>query len=137
MALEFYIHANRYGERELYVSFGAPGVVKVYGLDDLPRLTLKRTLQVGAGAHHMAFFETQSGRELMVVQNNLLNLDGLNAGTISILDTNTGETVATFDVAGDHGLMPESIESALGRGAAYTRHVEIGRYLVDRGAVCR
>jgi WD40 repeat protein len=117
VALEFYIHSNHHGERELFVSFGVPGVVKVYSLDDLPNLTLKRTLQAGAGAHHMAFFETQSGRELIVVQNNLLNIPGLNGGTISILDAHTGETVATFDMAGDHGLMPESIESALGHGA--------------------
>src|SRR3712207_6316535 len=81
VALEFYIHRNHHGERELYVSFGAPGVVNVYSLDALPALRLKRTLRTAPGAHHMAFFETASGRELLVVQNNLLNLDGLNAGS--------------------------------------------------------
>lgn len=117
VALEFYVHANHHGERELYVSFGVPGVVRVYSLDNLPALTLKRTLQAGPGAHHMAFFTTGSGRELMVVQNNLLNLDGLNGGTLSVIDPETGEQVATLDMAGDYGLMPESIESAGGHGA--------------------
>ena len=35
----------------------------------------------------MAFFETASGRELMVVQNNLLNVPGLNAGSLQVPQT--------------------------------------------------
>lgn len=117
VALEFYINTDNRGEKELYVSFGVPGVINVYGLDSLPELPLKRTLNAGAGAHHMAFFETESGRELVVVQNNLLNVPGLNAGTLQVLDTHTGELVGTVDLPAEDGLMPESIESALGRGA--------------------
>jgi DNA-binding beta-propeller fold protein YncE len=117
VALELYIHANHHGEKELYVSFGLPGIVNVYGLDQLPELPLKRTLHAGAGAHHMAFFETEGGRELVVVQNNLLNAPGLNAGTLQVIDTHTGELVGTVDLPAEYGLMPESIESALGHGA--------------------
>jgi hypothetical protein len=117
VALEFYIHTNHHGEKELYVSFGAPGVVNVYGLDALPTLPLKRTLRAAPGAHHMAFFQTESGRELVVVQNNLLNLDQLNAGSLMVLDTHTGELLGTVAMAAQHGLMPESIESAFGHGA--------------------
>ncbi len=65
----------------------------------------------------MAFFETLAGRELVVVQNNLLNAPGLNDGTLHVLDTHTGEVVGTVDLVTEHGLMPESIESALGHGA--------------------
>jgi len=117
VALEFYIHTNHHGEKELYVSFGVPGVVKVYSLDRLPELPLKRTLPAGPGAHHMAFFETTSGREVMVIQNNLLNIPGLNGGTMQVIDTHTGEVIQTLDLAAQHSLMPEAIESAFGHGA--------------------
>ena len=117
VALEFYIRRNHHGEKELYVSFGTPGVVNVYSLDALPALPLKRTFRTAPGAHHMAFFETASGRELLVVQNNLLNLDGLNAGSLTVLDVHTGAVVGTVAMAAEHGLMPESIESAFGHGA--------------------
>jgi hypothetical protein len=118
-ALELYIHQNHAGEKELYVSFAVPGVVNVYALDALPELPLKRTLPAAAGAHHMAFFETRSHREVMVVQNNLLNLPGLDAGTLMVVDIYTGEVLATLDMAGVYGLMPESIEWAYGHGHDY------------------
>jgi DNA-binding beta-propeller fold protein YncE len=117
--LEFYIHQNKRDEKELYVSFGVPGVVNVYGLDQLPELPLKRTLPAGAGAHHMVFFETKSGREALVVQNNLLNLDGLNAGSLTVVDIHTGELLRTLDLPTQYGLMPEAIESAFGHGHDY------------------
>jgi len=119
VALEFYIHEDKQGEKELYVSFGVPGVVNVYGLDQLPELPLKRTLPAGAGAHHMVFFETESGREVVVVQNNLLNLEGLNAGTLTVVDIHTGELLKTLDLPTEYSLMPEAIELAFGHGHDY------------------
>lgn len=119
VALEFYIHQDHNGVKELYVTYAQPGVIHVYGLDKLPQLPLKRTLPAAAGAHHMVFFDTPSGREVVVVQNNLLNLDGLNAGTLMVVDIHTGEVLKTLDLAGQYGLMPESIESAFGHGHDY------------------
>jgi DNA-binding beta-propeller fold protein YncE len=116
VALEFYIHTSHAGQKELYVSFGVPGVINVYALDALPQLPLKRTLPAGAGAHHMTFFETRLGREVVVIQNNLLNIEGLNAGTLMVVDIHTGETLKTLDMKSDYGLMPESIEAAFGHG---------------------
>jgi DNA-binding beta-propeller fold protein YncE len=115
--LELYIHENSQGEKELYVSFAAPGAINVYSLDELPELPLKRTLLTGAGAHHIAFFETRSGREVLVSQNNLINLEGLNDGTLMVVDIYTGEILGTLDMAGEYGLMPESVEWAFGHGA--------------------
>jgi hypothetical protein len=117
--LEFYIHENQAGEHELYVTFGVPGVINVYSLESLPELPLKRTLPAAAGAHHMLFFETQSGREVVVVQNNLLNINGLNAGTLMVLDRETGEVLGEVDLPTEHNLLPESIESAYGHGHDY------------------
>lgn len=115
--LEFYIHQNQYGESELYVTFAAPGAINVYGLDELPELPLRRTLLTGAGAHHLAFFETASGREVLVSQNNLVNIEGLNDGTLMVVDIYTGEVLGTLDMPAEYGLMPESIEWAFGHGA--------------------
>jgi hypothetical protein len=117
VALEFYIYENRKGEKELYVSFASPGAINVYSLDALPDLPLKRTLMTGAGAHHMAFFETKSGREVLVSQNNLINIEGLNDGTLMVVDIYTGENLGTLDMVAKYGLMPESVEWAFGHGA--------------------
>lgn len=119
VALEFYIHENGGGEKELYVSFAAPGVIAVFGLDQLPELPLRRTLPAAAGAHHMSFFETRSGREVVAVQNNLINLDGLNDGTLTILDIHSGQELGVVDLPSRYGLLPESIESAFGHGHDY------------------
>jgi hypothetical protein len=116
VALEFYIHARPGGEQELYVSFAHPGAVLVFGLDELPRLPLRRTIEAAPGAHHMVFFETRSGRDAIVIQNNLINIDGLNEGTLTVHDTLTGELIGEVDLPATEQLLPESIESAFGHG---------------------
>jgi DNA-binding beta-propeller fold protein YncE len=125
IALEFYIGPGDDPESDddqlLYVSFAVPGVVNAYSLANLPELELVRTFQAEPGAHHFGFFVTESGREAMVVQNNLLNGEGINAGTLTILDIHTGEQLGRIDLAGNYGLMPESIESAMGN-AHFVHH---------------
>jgi hypothetical protein len=118
--LEFYIYENHLGQKELYISFGVPGVINVYSLEDLSHgLILKRQLPAGEGAHHMSFFTTRSGREVVAVQNNLLNIDGLNSGLLTVVDIYSGEILGTIDMPAQYGLMPESIESAFGHGHDY------------------
>lgn len=118
IALEFYMGPGEDIESDedqlLYVSFALPGVVNAYSLDNLPELELVKSFQAEAGAHHFGFFVTESGREAMVVQNNLLNGEGINAGTLTIVDIHSGEQLGRLDLAGDQGMMPESIESAMG-----------------------
>ncbi|HWB80424.1 MAG TPA: hypothetical protein VG755_35915 [Nannocystaceae bacterium] len=115
-ALEMYVRENSKGVRELFVSFGTPGLVNVYGLDMLPELPLLRTLDAAAGSHHIVFFESSDGTELAVIENNLLNLDGLNAGTLTIRDVNDNTLAGEIDLPTSDGLMVESIESAFGTG---------------------
>jgi hypothetical protein len=120
VALEFYIGPGEDLESDedqlLYVSFAVPGVVNAYSLDNLPELELVKTFQAEPGAHHFGFFVTESGREAMVIQNNLLNGEGINAGTFTIVDIHTGESLGSLDLAAEYGLMPESVESAMGNG---------------------
>ncbi|MEE8132746.1 MAG: hypothetical protein V3T40_04135 [Nitrososphaerales archaeon] len=90
----------------LYVSWAKPGVVNVYSLKkpDVPELV--RTLPAEPGAHHIAF--SKDGR-YMFVQNNLLTLEGMNSGTISVVDLESGELVATVDSFIKRGWQPESL----------------------------
>jgi DNA-binding beta-propeller fold protein YncE len=91
----------------LYVSFAIPGVVNEYSLENPEQPKLLRTLPAQQGAHHVLF---SPGNQYMFVQNNLLNLDGLNAGTISVVDFETGKTVTTLDNFVEQGMMIESLD---------------------------
>ena len=125
IALEFYIGPGEDPESDedqlLYVSFAVPGVVNAYSLDNLPELELVKSYPAEPGAHHFGFFLTESGREAMVVQNNLLNGEGINAGTLTILDLQTSEQLGTVNLPAEHGIMPESLESAMGN-AHFVHH---------------
>ncbi len=98
--LEMYIGP----EEKLYVSFGVPGGVNVYDIADPMAPKLLKTLPAGAGAHHLVFHH-----DYMFVQNNLLNLPKLNAGTISVVNWKTGKLEATVDSFVRQGLKPASV----------------------------
>jgi hypothetical protein len=51
-----------------------------------------------------------------VIQNNLISIDGLNEGTLTVHDTLTGELLGEVDLPATEQLLPESIESAFGHG---------------------
>jgi DNA-binding beta-propeller fold protein YncE len=91
----------------LYVSFAVPGVVNEYSLENPEQPKLLRTMPAQPGAHHVLFSEDT---KYMFVQNNLLNLDGLNSGTISVIDFASGNLIATIDDLTDKGMMIESLD---------------------------
>jgi DNA-binding beta-propeller fold protein YncE len=90
----------------LYISYAQPGVVDVYSIQDPTQPKYLRSLPAEAGAHHVLFSE--DGNRTFV-QNNLLSLDGMNAGTITVVDTNTAEVVATTASFIDANLQPTSM----------------------------
>ena len=105
--LEFYGN-----ETELFISHALPGVVKRYELASLPELVSSGADFVSdAGAHHMIFYATKSGKQVIAVQNNLLNLGNaadddptdidfiakVNAHTVTVHDLATGEKLATVN----------------------------------------
>ncbi|MFP3598060.1 YncE family protein [Chryseobacterium sp. SIMBA_029] len=116
-ALEMYIDDNS----RLYVSFADPGKVLVFDISNLPQLKLLKTLTADKGAHHMVFFKTKKGKEVVAVQNNLLNIPNLNSGTISVIEIETGKTLGTVDLRGKYGILPESIEGTNGP-SSYMHH---------------
>ncbi len=115
--LEMYIDDNS----KLYVSFADPGKVLIFDISNLPQLKLLKTLTADKGAHHMAFFKTKKGKEVVAVQNNLLDIPGINSGTISIIEIETGKTLGTVDLRSKYGILPESIEGTNGP-SSYMHH---------------
>lgn len=70
VSLEFYG-----SEDELFISHALPGVVKRHDLATLPELVSSGPDIVDdPGAHHMVLSTPASGRDLIAVQNKLLNL---------------------------------------------------------------
>lgn len=124
--LEFYGN-----ETELFISHALPGVVKRYALDSLPKLVPSGPdIVADAGAHHMIFYSSSSGRPLIAVQNNLLNLGNaedddptdvdfiakVNAHTVTVHDLETGERVASVDFKERYQKGVENIDALFGSG---------------------
>ena len=124
--LEFYGN-----DTELFISHALPGVVKRYDLSKLPKLVSSGPdIVADAGAHHMIFFTTKSGREVIAIQSNLLNLGdakandptdvdfiaGLNAHTITVHDLATGERLATVNFRERYKKGVDNVEGLFGAG---------------------
>lgn len=122
-------------ETELFVSHGIPGVVKRYDLASLPQLVPSGPdIVADAGAHHLFFFSSASGRALVAVQNNLLNLGDaadddptdvdfmakLNAHTITVHDLETGEQVASVNFKERYQKGIENVEGLF--GSSFVHH---------------
>ena len=118
-------------EDELFISHGIPGVVKRYQLDKLPELVSSGPdIKAELGAHHMIFYPSSSGRKLIAVQNNLLNLGNVNdndptdvdfiakvnANSITVHDLATGERLASVNFKQKYKKGIENIEALFGSG---------------------
>jgi hypothetical protein len=128
--LEFYGN-----ETELFISHALPGVVKRYDLAELPQLVSSGPdIEADAGAHHMIFYPTKSGRKVIAVQNNLLNLGNaadndptdidfiakVNAHTVTVHDMATGERLASIDFKERYNKGIDNIDALFGSG--FTHH---------------
>jgi len=124
--LEFY--GNK---EELFISHAIPGIVKRYDLKQLPNLVSSGAdIKGELGAHHMIFFETASGRKVVALQNNLLNLGNaadndptdidfiakVNAHSITIHDLATGERLASVNFKERFNKGIDNIEALFGSG---------------------
>ena len=124
--LEFYGN-----DTELFVSHALPGIVKRYRLSSLPDLVSSgNDIKAEAGAHHMIFYTSASGRKLIAVQNNLLNLgkaaDGdptdvdfiakVNDHSITVHDLQSGERLAKLSFKDRYKKGVENVEALFGSG---------------------
>lgn len=128
--LEFYGNDD-----ELFISHGVPGIVKRYELKYLPNLvTSGEDIKAESGAHHMIFYKTASGRKLIAVQNNLLNLGDakdndptdidfiakLNHHSLTVHDLATGERLGEINFKEKYKKGIDNIEALFGSG--FTHH---------------
>jgi hypothetical protein len=124
--LEFYGN-----QTELFVSHAVPGIVKRYKLSGLPELVPSGPdIKTGLGAHHMIFFTTASGRKVVAVQNNLLNLGNaadkdptevpfiakVNDNSVTVHDLQSGERLAKVSFKERYKKGVENIEALFGSG---------------------
>jgi len=124
--LEFYGNAT-----ELFISHAVPGVVKRYQLSGLPELVPSGAdIKAEAGAHHMIFFTAASGRKVIAIQNNLLNLgnaaDGdptdvdfiakVNDHSITVHDLQSGDRLARLGFKERYKKGVENLEALFGSG---------------------
>jgi hypothetical protein len=121
-----------YGTKtELFISHAIPGVVKRYKLEKLPELVSSGPdIKAELGAHHMIFYPSSSGRKLIAVQNNLLNLGNqadndptdvdfiakINDHSLTIHDLDTGERLKRINFKEKYHKGIENVEALFGSG---------------------
>jgi DNA-binding beta-propeller fold protein YncE len=90
-----------------YLSTAVPGNLHIFDISADPlKPKLVKSIPTAGGAHHVAF--TKDGRYAFV-QNNLLNLPGMNDGSITVIDLKKGEAVKSMDTLKNQGLNPNLI----------------------------
>jgi DNA-binding beta-propeller fold protein YncE len=96
---------NGKGDR-LYVSVATPGVVNVYDVGDALAPKFVRTIPAAPGAHHLVFSPDE---KYLFVQNSLLNLPGMDDGSITVIDVTDGKVVKSVNTLKDAGYNPNCI----------------------------
>ncbi len=96
---------NRKGDR-LYVSVAKPGVVNVYDVTDPAQAKFLRTIPAAPGAHHLVFSPDE---KYLFVQNSLLNLPGMDDGSITVIDVAQGKPIHSIHTLKDAGYNPNCI----------------------------
>jgi DNA-binding beta-propeller fold protein YncE len=97
MTLEVYFNAE--GDRA-YVTTALPGHLNAFDISDPRAPQHLWAVEAAGGAHHMVFSPDGSRA---YVQNSLLNIPGMNDGSISVIDLAAGEktdSIETFKEAG-------------------------------------
>lgn len=107
VALEMYFPTRNGRVAELHVTTAKPGHLHIFDIAENPaRPKHVKSIATAEGAHHVAY--TKDGR-LAFVQNSLLNLPGMNDGSITVVDLDRGEVIGSVDTLKDQGFAPNSI----------------------------
>lgn len=104
MPLEIYF--NKAVDR-LYVTTAAPGHFHVFDISQgLMQPKLIKQLPTAGGAHHVAFTPDE---KVAYVQNALLNIPGINDGSITVIDLVKQEVIGSIDTFKNQGFAANSI----------------------------
>jgi DNA-binding beta-propeller fold protein YncE len=96
---------NPKGDR-LYVSVAKPGAVNVYDVSNPAQLRYLSTIPAAPGAHHLVFSPDE---KYLFVQNSLLNLPGMDDGSITVIDVAQGKAIHSINTLKDAGYNPNCI----------------------------
>ena len=101
--LEIYFNA---AADRFYLTTANPGQFHIFDIDDPKNPKLLKTIPAAGGAHHVAF--TKDG-QYAFVQNNLLGLEGMSDGSITVIDLKEEKAVKSITTFKDRGLNPNMI----------------------------
>lgn len=96
---------NGKGDR-LYVSVATPGVINVYDVADAAAPKFLSTIPAAPGAHHLVFSPDE---KYLFVQNSLLNLPGMDDGSITVISVADGKAIKSINTLKDAGYNPNCI----------------------------
>ena len=104
MPLEIYF--NRSGDR-LFVTTADPGMFHIFDISKGALTpTLLASIATAGGAHHVAITPNE---KTAFVQNSLLNLPGINDGSITVIDLIQMKATGSINTFKEKGLAPNSI----------------------------
>ncbi len=100
------IYFNSKNDR-MYITTAKPGHFNIFDISkSLLKPTLIKAIPTAGGAHHVAISPDE---QYAIVQNSFLNLPDMSDGSISVIDLNKQEIIASIDTLKDQGLKPNSI----------------------------
>ncbi len=106
LSVPLVIDFNERGDR-LYVTTGVPGHMNIFDISrDPAKPVFMKSVRAAAGAHHVVF---SPGGRYAFVQNNLLNMEGMSDGSITVVDMKIAEPIASVDTLKNQGLNPNCI----------------------------
>jgi DNA-binding beta-propeller fold protein YncE len=95
------------GGGTMYVTTAKPGHLHVFDVGKNPAVPVhKKAIPAAEGAHHVAFTRDW---KYAFVQNTLLNLPGMSDGSITVIDLEHGDVVASVDRLKETGYNPNCI----------------------------
>ena len=103
MPLEMLYNAK--GDR-LFVTTAKPGFVNLYDNSNPRQPKFLKTIAAAAGAHHSVLSPDE---RYLFVQNSFLNLDGMNDGSITVIDLKADKVLGSIETLKAQGFNPNCI----------------------------
>lgn len=104
VALEIYFNDRH---DRMYITTANPGHFNIFDISlSTLKPTLMKSIATAGGAHHVVFSPDE---RLAFVQNSFLNLPNMSDGSISVIDLNKQQVIASIDTLKNLGLNPNCI----------------------------
>lgn len=99
------IYFNQKHDR-LYVTTAKPGALNIFDIGQTGKPLLLKSIPTAGGAHHVVFSPDE---KWAFVQNSFLNLPDMDDGSITVIDLQKMEKIASIDILKNQGFKPNSI----------------------------